>query len=553
MARLAEILLALALLLLSPAPARAEWALVGPGDCTGPEDGVSKGVSPARAKCNASMGGMTAVCWDGKKAINPAIKGPGCVYKRVRAETCQGGPLPGTVFRCDGFPLAATPQAKPPPPKVTPTKTETSSTGSASAEQPPEAPVDPARSAAHHKVQMHLNKAAELFAGKDYSGALVELRLAQESQDLAVVRFNVARCLEELERPEEAIEAYRDYLAAPDVAAGAELRRGYARQTISLLSGENEQPPETPPSAALAWRFQRVDDCAAEEVGSSDGASPAAPLCVPSTAGNAAICWDGVQHANPAFKGPACVYKSALASTCKGGPNPGALYECASAESAGAPTATSPATSDSRGPSYSWQYVGPGDCVGGDASRSKGADPAAERCDATRAGKLAVCWDGLIQRNPAIKGAGCIYKSFSAKACKPGTTPGLVFECVAENASVSRLLGTPPAAAQPVEAPKPESPPASAKAPATAAPAKPGTWVVAGTGDCVGAPLGTSKGLGPARSRCDSNHLGQVAVCWDGKKTKNPAVRGAGCSYQATQAGSCRGGPHPGTLFRCGP
>ncbi|HEY3450022.1 MAG TPA: tetratricopeptide repeat protein [Myxococcales bacterium] len=543
-----------------PAPARGEWTRLGAGDCAGPEAGSSKGLSPARSKCDASAGGMTAICWDGKGQVNPAVKGAGCVYRRVRAEACQGGPHPGTVFRCDGYPLA-TPKPKgatAPAAKAGPPAAKAGPSEQPPAEPPAQTAPEPGASAAHKKVQAQLNKAADLFAAKDFAGALAELRRAQDSEDLAVVRFNIARCLEELERPDEAVQAYQDYLTAPDVAAGSEVRRGYAHQTIALLSGENEQPAETPASETLAWKFLRIDDCGGEEAGNSDGASPAAPLCVPATAGNAAVCWDGVQRAHPAFKGPACVYKSAPASTCKGGPNPGALYECAS-RSASAAATPPPATPrpNAEGISYSWQYVGAGDCTGGDATKSKGAEPALERCNASQAGKLAVCWDGMTQRNPAIKGAGCTYKRFGAKACKPGSTPGLVFECVAENDSVSQLLGPPPPAAKPADPAKPASSTttvtAASTTPAPASPPKPGTWVAAGTGDCVGGPMGVSKGLGPSRSRCDSAHLGQVAVCWDGTKHKNPAIRGAGCSYQSVKAESCRGGPHPGALFRCGP
>jgi hypothetical protein len=172
---------------------------------------------------------------------------------------------------------------------------------------------------------------------------------------------------------------------------------------------------------------------------------------------------------------------------------------------------------------------------------------------------------GLLGRDdaaqPRAQGAGCSYKSFGAKGCRPGATPGLVFECVAANDSVSMLLGQRP---EPAEAPAPATPatagaagstkPGGAARPAASAgPPKLGTWVLAGTGDCIGAPVGVSKGLGPARARCDAARRGQVAICWDGVEHKNPALRGAGCSYQSTRAESCRGGPHPGTLYRCEP
>lgn len=522
-------------LLFCASPARAEWTPVGVGDCAAAPVARSSGALPARGRCDASLGGMTAVCWDQVGQRNPALKGPGCLYRKVRAEACQGGPNPGQVYRCDGFGLAST---KPAPRPAVPAKP---ADPPKPAESPPAEKPAPEPASEHGEVQDYLDRAAERFATKDFEGALTELRKAQALEDLAVVRFNVARCLEELERAEDAIAAYQAYLVAPDLAAGADVRQGYARQVVAFLSGRTEPEPE---KLAPAWRFVRVDDCTAEESGSSDGATPAAALCVPATVGNAAICWDGVQHRNYAFPGPACVYKSAPASGCKGGLTPGLLYECTA--QAGAPLPPAPATPAPAAakPGYAWRYVGNGDCAGGDGGTSKGGSPAAEKCDAARAGKLAVCWDGMTQRHPSIKGAACSYRNTTAAACKGGANPGFVFECGLEGTPVGKLP------ALQAEAPPPA--PATGKQ-AASAPPRPGRWTPAGAGDCVGGDYANSKGVLPTSARCDSTRYGAVAVCWDGAATRNPAIKGPGCAYKKTRPEACRGGPHPGALYRCGP
>ncbi len=73
-------------------------------------------------------------------------------------------------------------------------------------------------------AQRLVNDAVARYTAQDYAGALPLLeeaeRLAEEAEDpaLASIRFNVARCLEQLDRPEAALEAYRRYDALPDAA-----------------------------------------------------------------------------------------------------------------------------------------------------------------------------------------------------------------------------------------------------------------------------------------------------------------------------------------------
>ncbi|MBI5543122.1 MAG: hypothetical protein HY901_04490 [Deltaproteobacteria bacterium] len=544
----------------------AGWTPLGIGDCAGLEVGRSKGALPASGRCDASMGGMSAICWDNSQQRNPALKGAGCIYRKVRAESCQGGANPGAVYRCDGFGLAK-PNASKPLPPAAPPKVEKKEPIEP---QPVASPTAPSSDDAtlRIKVQGYLDIAAELFVAKDYSGALTELKRAQAIQDLAVVRFNIARCHEELEQAEAAIAAYRAYLAVADSTDGADVRQERARKAVAFLTGTEDKAPaaHTAPSPSpatsektgFAWKYVRVDDCGGEALGNTAGAQPDAVQCVAETLGYTAVCWDGVQQIHPSLTAAGCTYRTVSASDCKGGANPGLLYECASSAGsapvattiAAPPEALAPLTgpTDTEAPPkptastrptkppaakspHVWRYVGPGDCGAKDSASSKGALPAASRCDASTSGKTAVCWDGLQQRNPTISGAGCSYKPVAAASCRGGAIPGFVYECAPAGAS------RPPPPAATSAGPRPTS----------------ASWTYVGPGDCQGSDVGASKGARPASSRCDSSRLGTIAVCWDGAGQSNPTLKGAGCTYKTVHAESCKGGRFPGAIYRCGP
>jgi hypothetical protein len=86
------------------------------------------------------------------------------------------------------------------------------------------------------KVQSYLDLAADLFKSSDYEGALGELRRAEALSDLAVVRFNIARCLEELHKPADAVAAYKKYLSLNDATDGAPERTKRANDAIAKLT-----------------------------------------------------------------------------------------------------------------------------------------------------------------------------------------------------------------------------------------------------------------------------------------------------------------------------
>ncbi|MCB9529948.1 MAG: tetratricopeptide repeat protein [Myxococcales bacterium] len=86
------------------------------------------------------------------------------------------------------------------------------------------------------KAQAYLDLATTLFRDKDFSGALKELQRAEPLLDGSdvqpLVRFNIARCYEELGRPAEAVRAYQRYLT---LSEEADRRRDRAREAIRDL------------------------------------------------------------------------------------------------------------------------------------------------------------------------------------------------------------------------------------------------------------------------------------------------------------------------------
>lgn len=87
------------------------------------------------------------------------------------------------------------------------------------------------------KVQTYVDLGAELFQAGDFGGALAEFRraegLVEDPRHAAALRYNIARCLEELGRHAEAVAAFERYLEAPD---DAQTRRK-AEEKLRALTG----------------------------------------------------------------------------------------------------------------------------------------------------------------------------------------------------------------------------------------------------------------------------------------------------------------------------
>ncbi len=88
------------------------------------------------------------------------------------------------------------------------------------------------------KAQAYLDLAGHLFDARDFTGALAELERAEPlmagDPAQAMVRFNIARCLEELGRSADAARAYERYLVGVD----EERRRRRARAALDRLLAE---------------------------------------------------------------------------------------------------------------------------------------------------------------------------------------------------------------------------------------------------------------------------------------------------------------------------
>jgi hypothetical protein len=88
--------------------------------------------------------------------------------------------------------------------------------------------VDPSLAAREHFM-----RGVELYDEGDHDGALVEFRLSHELHPVAGVLVNIALCLEELHRYDEAISTYRDYLRTAERASSE--RRRAAEEAIASL------------------------------------------------------------------------------------------------------------------------------------------------------------------------------------------------------------------------------------------------------------------------------------------------------------------------------
>ena len=76
--------------LAQPSTSTGAWKLVGTGDCSGHAVGTnSMGPNPDAARCNSSLAGITAVCWNND-----------CNYKDIAPGACKGGAYPGRMYAC---------------------------------------------------------------------------------------------------------------------------------------------------------------------------------------------------------------------------------------------------------------------------------------------------------------------------------------------------------------------------------------------------------------------------------------------------------------------
>lgn len=102
--------------------------------------------------------------------------------------------------------------------------------------------------------------------------------------------------------------------------------------TTTTTSGPGTTPSTNSGSVvreSFAWARVGPGDCGANDIGQTTGSAvPAANACNIAKIGTIAVCWDGVNYKNPSQSGQWCTYKSRAANPCRGGGNPGFVYEC---------------------------------------------------------------------------------------------------------------------------------------------------------------------------------------------------------------------------------
>jgi tetratricopeptide (TPR) repeat protein len=124
--------------------------------------------------------------------------------------------------------------------------------------KPPE-PSDPSAAAnpKEDAARAHFFRGVELYQQGNYANAWLEFTSAYQLVPRTALLNNMARCEVKISRPAEALQHFKDYLAASPDDPDAE----YIRQEIARLEGElgrratvakqiiKEQPADTPPPA----------------------------------------------------------------------------------------------------------------------------------------------------------------------------------------------------------------------------------------------------------------------------------------------------------------
>jgi tetratricopeptide (TPR) repeat protein len=107
-------------------------------------------------------------------------------------------------------------------------------------------------------ARRHFEAGRLQYEASDYEGALREFEAARKVRNLPAFDYNIARCLDRLERPAEAIAAYERYLAAsgetPDVFEVRERVR-VLKERIAPPSETATPPPiaKPPPHSSRRW------------------------------------------------------------------------------------------------------------------------------------------------------------------------------------------------------------------------------------------------------------------------------------------------------------
>jgi len=109
------------------------------------------------------------------------------------------------------------------------------------------------------------------FENGDYGAALVQFKMANDRIPTPHALYWIARCLDKLERRDEAIAAYQELLAHTDSAKIGEEKLGTARDRLAALQGPE---PAEEPSTEPAPGGEPAEEPAAAEVPTGEHAPP---------------------------------------------------------------------------------------------------------------------------------------------------------------------------------------------------------------------------------------------------------------------------------------
>ena len=93
-------------------------------------------------------------------------------------------------------------------------------------------------------ARRRFDRGAAAYSRQDYAAALEEFEAARAVKQLPAFDSNIGRCLDRMERIDEAIRAYRRYLAAAPAAEDAPK----IRDRIAVLEARRPKPPATRPA-----------------------------------------------------------------------------------------------------------------------------------------------------------------------------------------------------------------------------------------------------------------------------------------------------------------
>ncbi|MFO0684562.1 MAG: hypothetical protein U0234_21080 [Sandaracinus sp.] len=115
----------------------------------------------------------------------------------------------------------------------------------------PTAHAQSSPSAADERGQLHFQAGNDSYHRGDYESALREFRIALELSGRAELHFNLASCLERLDREQEAADELEAYLAAAPEAPNRDALAERVTRLRARAAAHEATPPSDPPLAPM--------------------------------------------------------------------------------------------------------------------------------------------------------------------------------------------------------------------------------------------------------------------------------------------------------------